>query len=188
MASEVTIVNRAATLLADSRKITAFSDDSPLARLATRDYADFRDKLLRTHPWNFAMRQWSLPASATAPTHTYARAFPLPADVLSVRTVVDTAKRDWKVFGRSIYTDIEAPLAITGTAQITDVSQMDPSFREALAAGLAWGWAPELAGSESVHEARGRYFAVAFQEAKTDDGQEGELDSIDTSTWIDARF
>lgn len=188
MASDVTIVNRALTLLGD-KAITNFTDNCKAARLATRDFADERDDLIAAHPWNFAMARASLPANATAPEWELARAFDFPVDALRI---VEVSGEDlgykWQVEGRQIVTDLSAPLAIKYVRKITDANLMPPYFREALAAKLAWGWAESITGSATIQKAKAEEYGIKLANARSMDGQEGTQGVLDTSTWLDARL
>ena len=188
MASDVTIVNRALTLLGD-RAITAFSDDRKVARLATRDFADERDDLIAAHPWNFAMARASLPANSTAPEWEFVRAFDFPVDALRIITVNgENLGYEWHVEGRQIVTDLEAPVEIKYQRRVTDANLMPPFFREALAAKLAWGWAESITGSATIEKAKAEQYGVKLTSARTSDGQEGTQGVLDTSTWLNARY
>ena len=188
MASDVTIVNRALTLLGE-RPITAFSDDSKAARLATRDFADERDDLLAAHPWNFAIGRASLAANATAPEWEFARAFDFPVDALRIILVSgEELGYEWKVEGRQIVTDLSAPIEIQYVKRIEDANLMPPYFREALAAKLAWGWAQSLTGSNTIEAQKEKQYGFKLTAARSADGQEGTQGVLDTSSWLDARL
>jgi hypothetical protein len=187
VASDVTIVNRALTLLGELA-ITAFTDDKKAARLATRDFADERDDLLSIHPWNFAMARASLPANASDPEWEFDYAYDFPVDALTIRKVNGEAlDYGWHVEGRQIVTDLSAPLEIQYTRKITDANLMPPYFREALAAKLAWGWAETITGSAKIEDKKEKQYFKKLTTARTADGQEGTQGVLDTSTWLNAR-
>ena len=153
MASEVGIVNAALRKLG-AGTLTALSDASVEGRLANATYAEYRDKLLRSHPWNFATKRLSIAANATAPVWEYDNAFNVPADFLRLMDVSNPQLMDYRIEatadGTVIVTDIAGPLKIKYIAQITDPNKMDAEFREALASLLASEWAEPHTGIASL--------------------------------------
>lgn len=186
MASSVGIANKALTLLG-ALPITAFTDDSPAARAVNRIYDETRRELLAAHPWNFAIKRASLAASATAPTHTYARAFPLPSDCLRVREAL-AGDYLYGIEGEQIVTDATAPLSIVYIADIEDPNQMSPQFREALSYRLAAQLAFQITGnatlSANMEVIAGRKESLA----RSYDAQEGEYYEQDEGTWLESRY
>lgn len=187
MASDVTIVNRALTLLGQ-KPITAFTDNVKAARLATREFSEERDDLLSQHPWNFAMGRASLAANSAAPEWGFERAFDFPVNALRILTVNgEEMGYEWQVEGRQILTDLSAPLEIKYTKKIEDANLMPPYFREALAAKIAWGWSERITGSNSITDRREKDYLRKLTAARSADGQEGTQGVFDTSTWLDSR-
>lgn len=185
MASAVGIANKALTLLGAS-PITSLSDSSPAARAVNRIYDETRRELIAAHPWNFAIKRASLAASSTAPTHTYARAFPLPSDCLRLRDAETVYL--YGVEGSTIVTDAAAPLDIVYIADIEDPNDMPPFFREALSYRLASQLAftitanARMVGEMSVAAERKEMIARSF------DAQEGEFYEQAEGSWLESRY
>jgi hypothetical protein len=151
MASKVEICNRALQKLG-AKRITALTDDSVNARACNFAYDPVRLAELQAHPWAFAVKRATLAASATAPTHTKTRIFPLPADYL--RLLPNDPEEnfntiEWQVEGNNIVTNDDAPLNIRYVADITDPNAFSALFREALSAKLALELAEELSQSNT---------------------------------------
>jgi len=68
--TEVTISNSALIKLG-AETITTFEDDNKRARLCKNQYPLMRDKLLRSHPWNFNTKRVELGLLAAAPEFGY---------------------------------------------------------------------------------------------------------------------
>ena len=191
MASDVGIANAALGKIG-AGTLLALTDDSPEGRLATRTYAELRDQLLRSHPWNFATLRVSLAASSTAPVWEYDNAFLVPADFLRLIDVSNPQLQAYRVErtateGTIIVTDIGAPLKIKYIAQVTDPDKFDASFREALAALLAREWAEPLTGITALAQNMAALYDKKLQEAKGVDGQEQTPAESVNFSWIDVR-
>lgn len=189
MASDVGIANAALHKLGQA-PITAFSENSKAARLASERYAELRDELLYRHPWNFAKMRGSLAASSTTPEWGFAFAFPLPADYIRVYVVNGEHPKanKWKVENGSIVTDLPAPLEILYVYRVTDANRMSTGFREALASVLAADWAEDITGDDSVVTDKAGKARIAVARARSNDGQEGTPDNIESDEWINARL
>lgn len=191
MASEVSIVNAALTYLGQPN-IGAFTDSTREARLATRDYADIRDDLLREHPWGWATKRASLAASATSPTWEFSNAYVPPADFLRLVEVNDAdqlgSRMEMTDDGPVIVTDISAPLEIAYVAQVTNVAYMEPKFRTALSAECAARWAEALTGNDQLRQDMVLLAAKTLRDAKGVEGQEDTFRVYDPTTWTDARW
>jgi hypothetical protein len=168
--------------------ILAFGDDSTQARLATRTFAEYRDSLLREYPWNFASKRESLSAETTAPAWGFARAFPLPSDFLRMIEIDNPLDWPWRLERNRVLTDLTAPLSIRYVFKVTDADAMDPAFREALAAKLAWMWAEPLSGTTTLTEQMAKHYANKLQVARVADGQEDKPQKLESCTFIDARW
>jgi len=60
-----------------------------IEEVCNRWYDHTRRKLLRQHPWNFAIRRAELAASITGPLFGASKQFPVPADFLRLLQIVD---------------------------------------------------------------------------------------------------
>lgn len=186
-ASDVQIANIALQKLG-AQAINDFSDDSDAARLADLTYAELRDVVLREHPWNFAMKRAALAALVDVPAWGYARLFQLPTDCLRVFAIDNPNREPWKVEGLRIATDLAAPLNILYVAQVTDPTQFDVLFREALSARLAMEWAETLTGTSTLQVQMAQLYARKIQDARGVDGQEGSVEQWDVFEWVESRF
>ena len=186
MAADIDIINAALSKLGE-QTLLAVTDPSPPGRLANRTYADIRDALLREFPWNFATKRASLAADPVAPTWGFERKFNLPSDCLRVVELNNDADEDWRNEGRTIVTDITAPLQIIyiGSAQ---VDAMDSTFREALAARLAMEWAEPLSQTSSVVSAMSALYKNKLRVARVADGHEDSTREVSAPSFINARF
>lgn len=144
--SIVSICNIAMIALGEDLVTSVFPpDNNKRAILASQRYDDTRRAVLRSHPWNCAMRQAQLAASPTAPLFGASNAYPLPADFLRVAWLCDSdgsvQDTPYDVMGNALLTDADAPVNLVYIRDLQDPSQFDPL----LVHGLGYGLAGELA-------------------------------------------
>lgn len=191
--SDVSICNAALDALG-SDPISALSDDSKAGRWCSRNFERVRDAVLRAYPWNCAMARANL-AATDAPAFGYANKFPLPEGpspayclrVLSIDGEVDFGLT-YKVEGRAILTDEDAPLEIVYISRITDPAQYDALLADAISARLALDAAYPLTGSVSLAEAMGKAYQEKLAEARGVDAQEGSPDDFLAPGWLESRL
>lgn len=184
--SETSIANAALTLLGE-RLISSIDDNTKTAKLVNERYTPIREDLLRSHPWNFATQRVELGADATAPVWGFDFAYQMPSDLLRLLTVENPGKREYRVEGRRIVTDISAPLQIEYTASITDPQLMDVMFRQAFAGALAADIAESLTGTTSKVDQMLAIRDAKIRMARYPDGQETTPRQIESCEWLDAR-
>ncbi len=192
MASDVGIVNNALHKLGVSR-ITAFTDTSKQGLVANETFADFRDALLRAHPWNFALERVALVADAAAPAWGFDAAYTLPETpnhclrVLFVEGQNETSG-NWTVEGRKILTSLSTPINIRYVKRVTDANLMDAAFRDALSQRLAMEWATTLTHDPTIQaDMTELYNGLKLPESRSIDGQEDIPVQLEASEWINAR-
>lgn len=187
--SDVEIANRALDAIG-ARIITSFEDDTREAGLCRRYYPQLRDAILRSHPWNCAIKRAALAASPTAPTFGWERSFPLPTDCLRVLSVDgdEDTLGNWQVEGRSILTNLSAPLNIRYIFRVTEPGLLDPALVSAIAARLAMELAMPLAGSLPMRQQMQREYVDRIREARSVDGQEGTALQVGAEDFVWSRL
>ena len=83
MASETEISNLALTTIGHAT-ISSMSQGTKAADLVQLHFPQCRDSLLRSHPWNFAIRRATLAVAASTPSHEFTYYHVLPTDCLKV--------------------------------------------------------------------------------------------------------
>lgn len=86
--SAVSICSNALLLLGD-KSIDSFDEDNDRTRLVTNLYSQKRDRVLRAHPWNCAIKRAVLSPDAAEPDFGWAYKFALPGDWLRTLSVGD---------------------------------------------------------------------------------------------------
>ena len=189
MQSDVEICNQALIAIGQSQ-ISSLQDRTNAARLCARLYPARRDELLRMYDWNFARFIAQLPALADAPVFGYARAFALPADCLAMRgTDQDedgAITSAWEVQGRTVVTDLSAPLNITYTRAITETALFDALFATALGLRIARDLALPLANSVALRSEMASDFNATIILGRGASYRESRQDE-DEYNWLKAR-
>lgn len=189
MASSTEICNRALQKLGAAR-ITELTQDTVSARACNVCYEILRDAELRAHPWNFSVKRAELAASATEPEWGRANEFPLPSDFLRLLPDYPEDNRntkDWQIEGQSILSDDDDPIYIRYVYRVTDVSIMDPLFREALSCRIAIELCESLTQSNTKKDGLRADYERSIREARRANAFENVPAIPAEDSWITAR-
>lgn len=173
-------------------RIMAGSDDSESADLCNQAWPSVRDAVLRSHPWNCAMRLAQLQQSATAPAWKWDYAYPLPTDCLRVVEVVgadEEAIEVWEVVGTEILCNEAAPVYISYIWRETDPTKYDALLCRVLEAALAAELAYPLTASVTARQAAQAMYDERMREARGVDARQAQTyGPIVTSMWQRAKL
>lgn len=188
--SDVAICNLALQKLGASR-ITSLDEDSVNAREMNACYTAIRDAELRKHTWNFAVKRVSLPADSSGPTHGPDNSFTLPADFLRLLAPdpsVNVNTLDWRVEGRAIVTDDDAPLLVRYIYRVEDPNEFDALFIDALACRLAWQTCEKITQSNTKKaDVRDEYKEIIREAKRANAIEQNTNDEPPADTWDTAR-
>jgi hypothetical protein len=193
MASVVEICNGALNQLG-ATNILSISEDSKNARICNARYANVRDALFRTHPWNCLQKRATLASDVTTPNWGYSYQYTLPADCLRLLSILDY-DYDYKIEGRKILTNISS-MKILYVARIVDPNEYDESLRELISSALAADIAYAVTSSNPVSQTMYQLYQEKLKDARFVDATEGQntlldngiADIIDASTFINSRY
>lgn len=198
MTSEVSVANRALTLLG-ADLIIALTDDNNRGRTLNANYAPIRDAELVRHRWRFSIQRTALPALAAVPDSDYAHQFQVPDDFLKLIEGGDLITRAnltdfntgpsalYSREGNRILTSLSAPLHIRYIARITDASMFDAAFAESLAARIADECCERLTQSDSKRQICMAAYKRAISEATRANALEVPAQSQADDSWMLAR-
>jgi hypothetical protein len=189
MASQTSICNRALECLGDA-PIVSIDDDTKAAKALRRIYDNTRRAFLCEHPWHFAKKRASLPASAVPPAWGFARGYPVPADflrLLSVRHGPDFSLEADATGSQWILSDAAAPLEILYLTDVTDAGRLPPHAVEALARWLAYDLAEDLTQSNTKKQDAAQGLAVALARAKRINGMQKQPEPYPAFSFLQAR-
>jgi hypothetical protein len=199
MPSQIEVVNRALIKLGEDRLIS-LEDDTKAARAVGMVWDTLLDSELARNRWAFSVRRAILPALLEPPAWGYSLAYQLPDDCLQL-IWVDGASRSegiqdfitdstapFLVEGRTILTDIEAPLQVRYVARVTDPNLWEAPFIEAFSSRLAYELAEDLTQSSSKREMAWAEYKTSVGEARRQSAIQNPPQSIPDDSWLQARY
>lgn len=191
--SKTDISNMSMDLLSAGNVVDVDNPSNATEELLSRWYEQSRRKVLREHPWNFAIKRELLAASATAPAFGYSTAFPLPADFVRVVVIEDGnggtfTPDDYAIENGEILLSTDASsLRLVYIYDIQDVTRFDPMFIDLLAHEIALAVAYRVTQSNGNVERLEMLAKTRGALAKAVDGQERPPTRREKSRNITAR-
>ena len=167
--------------------ITSLEDNTKAARLCLRNWPLVRDRVLRMHPWNFAVRRTNLAAHETAPDWGFTAKFPLPPDFLRLLEVRDLSTGEFQLENGFIHANATV-LYIRYIASITDPNVYDALFIDTVATRLAADLAEPLTQSTTKKKALLEDYDAFIDDAKRADAQENPPVAYEEDEWIKVRY
>jgi hypothetical protein len=191
MASEVSIANSALRKIGVKGTITSLTDGTTAANFINDRYAEIRDELLRSHPWNFAIKRAALAQVAAAPTFEYDTAYQLPTGWLRTIAVYDNSAcpgfTEYREEGDTILAS-RSQIWLLYVARITDPNMMTPDFRECIALSLAVEGAITLVNSLKMSDLMDRRLQAKIAKAKSTDSMNDGVKRLPVGSWVNRRF
>jgi hypothetical protein len=193
MASQVSIFNRALIKLGEAT-VLSVNDNLKPARTLLSIYDATRDAELRAHNWNFAIKRTRLSALVATPDWGWDLQYELPSDFLRLVQVnefyVRTGIKQTAPFaleGNRILTNLQAPLAIRYVSRVTETTQFDALFVDALACKLAMEACETLTQSAGKLQAAAAQYDDAIRRAVFADSIENPPDELSWGSWLQSR-
>lgn len=183
--SSTDICNLALDLLSAGTVQDIENPTSATEELLARWYSQSRRKVLREHPWNFAIKRQILSASSTAPAFGYSKSFPVPSDFIRIVYVATDLVSDGDVVLRPENYQVEgnnllisntfgdaSQLRLVYVSDFKTVSQFDPMFIDLLAYEIAISIAYKVTESNTNIQRVTELHKQRAALAKAIDGQE----------------
>lgn len=150
MATPTDIANMALSHLGEGR-IVDLSDASEEAQVMNLWFDTARRRALRSDNWSCAQKRAALSASVTPPAFGFSNSFPLPADYLRLTSIENAGPGlEFKIEGRAIVTNLDAPLNILYVWDNEDTSSYDEDLVTTFALWLAFFASGKLAPSKTA--------------------------------------
>jgi hypothetical protein len=186
MPSVVDTINEALDRVGE-RPITSLSDGTPPANLASRMWPNTRDKVLRDHPWNFAVKRTITAPDTAAPDWGFLYQHSLPSNCLRLIEIRDLDRDQYQLESNKILTD-EDTLYIRYIARITDPNEYDALFFDAVATRLAFDMCESLNQSNSKQKLLWDQYQDAIKRARSTDAVENPPSVFAEDRWIEVRY
>lgn len=183
--SNTDICNLALDLLSAGTVQDIENPTSATEELLARWYGQSRRKVLREHPWNFAIKRQILSPSSTAPAFGYSKAFPVPSDFIRIVYVatdlvsdgdVVLSPENYQVEGNNLLISNTfgdaSQLKLVYVSDFKTVSQFDPMFIDLLAYEIAISIAYKVTESNTNIQRVTELHKQRAALAKAIDGQE----------------
>ncbi len=170
-----------------ANRIASVEDGTKNAILCNEFYESTVDEVLRMHPWNCAIHRATLAALDDAPEFGYSYQYTLPTAPYCLRVLqMEYLDYEFKIEGRVLLTNV-SPCNIIYIKRITDPTKFDSLLVEAFATRLATKLAYPIVQSKTLTQQLAKEFELILRAARTADAQEGTVEVLDTSTWLDSR-
>lgn len=192
--NKVEIVNLALARLGES-PIQDFDEGSVPANMAKSFYPQALRAVLRDYNWNFALATAKLARLAEDPVDFHF-AFALPADCLRVIRLRREGAPDggtggggprYVLRGDRLLTDVEFPV-IEYVRDVTDTTQFDDKFIEALSYRLASDLAMPVKGSTDLMANYNNVYTALVQQAAAISAGEQRTTGRGCNPYVEARF
>lgn len=181
--SWVSIINSALIKVGET-PIMSIDDGSKSANLAKARYEEVRDIVLRSHPWNCAVKRVALASLSTVPAFDFSNEFQLPSDCIRLLSVDETL--DYRVEGQKILADATL-LNIKYISRVTNPVQIDCLCAEAIALYLAYDLSYALVQDINKTEALAQAYARHVRKAGSVDSQEDGRNTLRPNFFMDSR-
>lgn len=186
MASQTDICNLALLKLGEET-IMDLNENSKSATVCRLFYADTRDSLLRSHPWNFAIKRVQLAKLLTTPVYGYDSEFQLPSDCLRVMYTDLLAGNEFRIEGKKLLANTDS-INIEYVSRVEDTTQFDALFVDALWTLLASRIAYNISDNNTLSQSLKEMSDASILQAKSINGQEGIPYPIQADEWLNVRI
>lgn len=186
MTTSVSIASNALLMLG-ANPINDFSEDADRVRLASNIYAQVRDKLLRSHPWNCAIKRVVLSPATEAPAYGYSYQFPLPGDWLRTLSVGEPGEEiDFCTEGQMLLAD-DSVLKLRYIFRNETESTWDTMLVDVMTQAMSATMAYAITQSTSKEELEFKKLEMALKQARAVDGQDDPPETLGDFRLLAAR-
>lgn len=194
MATSTTQVANRALQKLNAARIDSLTDGSRNARAVSAAFDAVRDRLLRVHPWNFAVRRTKMPEVTEDPTFGDVKFVAKPEDFIRLLKGREAGtdrieeRTHARVEGKYIVTDRDTPFPFRYIARIEDPNEWDPLFAELMSLTLATELIGEIPVSANDTQVLLRELKDLSAEARKINGQESPPTQEPLDSWLEARL
>lgn len=187
MATQVSICSNALLLLG-AKTINSLSEGTDRASIASNLYASVRDDLLRSHPWNCAVKRVILAPDTEVPAFDYGAQFLLPSDWLKTISVGEEGYEvDYKHESGKILSDGTA-LALRYIFRNEVEATWDSMLVRAMELKMAAEMAYPITASASMADMMHNKWLQHMKSARAVDGQDDPPQTFGDFPLLQSRF
>lgn len=187
MATRVSICSNALLLLG-GKTINSLDEGTDRASLASNLYDSVRDSLLRSHPWNCAVKRVILAPDTETPAFDYTAQFTLPGDWLKTISVgPDGYEVDYKHESGKILAN-GTSLALRYISRNDNEATWDSMLVHAMELKMAAEMAYPITGSASMADLMNGKLLQHLKAARAVDGQDDPPQTLGDFRLLNARF
>jgi hypothetical protein len=194
MSASVISICSNALLRVGADPINAFTDGNGAneiarGRLCENLWPSIRDSLLRSHPWNCAVKREKLAPLSAVPAFNYTKQFQLPADWLRTLDINDvpTNDYDFRMEGGKILVNTDV-LNLRYIFRNEEPSSWDALLIECAELQMAAAIAYPLTKSMSLKQELRAEAARLLKQARAVDGQEESQQTFGDSPLLNSRY
>ncbi|HCU2526434.1 TPA: hypothetical protein OUK38_002988 [Enterobacter hormaechei] len=189
MTSSVSICSNALLALG-AHPINDFDEDTDHARLCANLYPTVRNKLLRAHPWNCAIKRVVLSPVSGAPVFGYGYQFSLPGDLIRVLSVGEPQDEiDYRIEGSRMLANVDViRLRYIYRNEDEDESTWDAALVDVAEMMMQSKLAYAVTGSASLRDSLAQEASFLLKQAKAVDGQEEPPEELGGYPTYESRF
>lgn len=187
---QIVDICNSALLRLGAERISSINEPSKEANLCKEQYQRSHRDLLRSHPWNFAVRRKQLGRLEESPAFEFSHAYQLPNDCIRVLAIDRENIKDeneFQIEGDKILTDLSS-LKIKYISNVQDPRKFDFNYKELLALKLAKDIAYSVTQSSNLVQLITNDFERAYMDARSFNAQEGTPQEISAEDWLNARI
>ncbi len=187
MATSVSICSNALLMLG-AQTINDLNEETDRAKLASNLYPMVRDELLRSHPWNCAIKRVILSPDVETPAFGYSNQFTLPSDWIRNLSVGECGEEiDFRSEGRKILANTDT-LKLRYVFHNTNEGTWDAGLIDAATLAMAARMAYAITQSSSLEQVRMQEFQMSLKRARAADGQDDPPDTFGDFRLFGSRF
>lgn len=180
-----------ALMMLGQRPIVSFDvavDESDQARLANSLWPTVRDYVLRSHPWNCAIKRLSLPPDAAAPLFDFRYQFTLPEDYLRALSVGEVSGGvEYKIEGGKLLSDAN-PCLLRYVFRNEVAQTYDAMLVMALTESMRAAFSYATTQSGTLEQALRQALAPLLKQARAVDGLDDTPDFMEHAPLLEARY
>ena len=168
-----------------AKRIMSLEEQSKEARSCLVAFDKTRLFVLRSYPWGFAIKRAVLAPDPVSPEFEYGYRLQLPADFVRLVELYDYDGR-YRLEGKSVLADSDV-LNLRYVSNVTDLTNADSMFVEAMEWYLAYTIAREVTESDTVRQEAMQGFKAVMPMAKFVQATEQSQPEMEAYDLIDSR-